>query len=92
MGEEAHEAKRIPVRKLTSHEMRAGLDARIQTFEQRYEMKSGEMSLAFSLGLVRETAEIVEWMQVYHARKYLNEKTPTTGIPMTTTEPSTRSA
>ena len=92
MVDQKREVRKIPVRKVSSEEMRAELDERIRVFERRYEMSSEKMSLAFSLGLVRETAEIVEWMQVYHVRKYLNEKTLTTGIPTITTEPSTKSA
>ena len=91
MVEQKREVRKIPVRKVSSGEMRAELDERIRVFERRYEMSSDKMDLAFSLGLVRETAEIVEWMQAYHVRKYLNEKTLTTGTPTTTTEQSMKS-
>ena len=92
MVDQKREVRRIPVRKVSPGEMRAELDERIRVFEHRYEMSSEKMSEEYSLGLVRETAEIVEWMQVYHVRKYLNEKTPMTGIPTTTTEQFTKSA
>ena len=91
MVDQKREVRRIPVRKVSSGEMRAELDERIRVFERRYEMSSDKMDLAFSLGLVRETAEIVEWMQAYYVRKYLNEKTLTTGTPTTTTEQSMKS-
>ena len=91
MVEQKREVRKIPVRKVSSGEMRAELDERIRVFERRYEMSSDKMDLAYSLGLVRETAEIVEWMQAYHVRKYLNEKTLTTGTPTTTTEQSMKS-
>jgi hypothetical protein len=91
MVEQKREVRKIPVRKVSSGEMRAELDERIRVFERRYEMSSDKMDLAFSLGLVRETAEIVEWMQAYYVRKYLNEKTLTTGTPTTTTEQSMKS-
>ena len=92
MVERKQEVKKIPVRKVSSGEMREELDERIRVFEHRYEMSSDKMNLAYSLGLVRETAEIVEWMQAYHVRKYLREKTPTTGTPTTIIERSTKSA
>jgi hypothetical protein len=91
MVEQKREVRKIPVRKVSSGEMRAELDERIRVFERRYEMSSDKMDLAFSLGLVRETAEIVEWMQAYYVRKYLNEKTLTTGTPTTITEQSMKS-
>lgn len=97
MVEQKQEVRKIPVRKVSSAEMRAELDERIRVFEHRYEMSSEKMDVAYSLGLVRETAEIVEWMQVYHVRKYLDDRkylaetTPTDGILTTDTEPSTKS-
>ena len=97
MVDQKRKARKIPVRKVSSEEMRAELDKRIRVFEHRYEMSSEKMAVAYSLGLVRETAEIVEWMQVYHVRKYLddrdylNETIPMIGIPTITTEQSTKS-
>ena len=91
MADQKREVRRIPVRKVSSAEMRAGLNERISVFEHRYEMSSEKMDTAYSLGLVRETAEIIEWMQAFHVRKYLDEKTLTTGTPTTTTATSTKS-
>ena len=97
MTEPKRAVRKIPVRKVSVAEMRAGLEERIRVFEQRYEMSSENMDLAYSLGLVRETAEIVEWLQVHQMRKYLDERkylretTPTDGTPMTDIEPSTES-
>ena len=92
MVDQKREVRRIPVRKVSSEDMRAELNERIKVFERRYEMSSGEMALAYSLGQVRDTAEIVEWMQAFHVRKYLDEKTLTTGTPTTITEQSMKSA
>ena len=92
MVEQKRKVRRIPVRKVSSEEMRAELNERIKVFEHRYEMSSEKMALAYSLGLVRETSEIIEWMQAYHVRKYLREKTHTNGTPTTTIEQSTNSA
>ena len=91
MVDQKREVRRIPVRKVSSDEMRAELNERIRVFEHRYEMSSEKMDTAYSLGLVRETAEIIEWMQAFHVRKYLDEKTRTTGTPTTTIAPSTKS-
>ena len=41
---------------------------RIQYFEHIYETASKHMSKAVSLGVVRETAEVAEWMRVYRKR------------------------
>ncbi len=93
MVEQEREPKRIPVRKVSSEEMRAELDAKIRKFEQRYERPSERMLQLLTWGEVKETAEILEWMQAYHARERLREKeTLTTGTPTTTTAPPTKSA
>ena len=81
MVDQGREARKIPVRKVSSAEMRAELDERIQVFEQRYELSSENMAVALSAGAVRETAELVEWMQVHHKRQYLREKDAAAGIP-----------
>ena len=81
MVDQGREARKIPVRKVSSAEMRAELDERIQVFEQRYELSSENMAVALSAGAVRETAELVEWMQVHQTRQYLREKDAAAGIP-----------
>ena len=92
MVDQKREVRKIPVRKVSSEEMRAELDAKIQKFERRYERPSERMLQLISWGEVKETAEILEWMQAYHVRRWLKEKeTPTTGTPTTTTEPSMKS-
>lgn len=92
MTEPKRAVRKIPVRKISRAQMRAEMEERIRVFERRYEMSSENMDLAYSLGLVRETAEIVEWLQVHQMRKYLDEReslretTPTNGTPMTDIE------
>lgn len=86
------EVKKIPVRKVSSEEMRAELDAKIRKFEHRYKRPSERMLQLLTWGEVKETAEILEWMQAYHVRRWLKEKeTHTTGTPTTITEQSTKS-
>lgn len=92
MVEQQREVRKIPVRKVSSEEMRTELDAKIRKFERRYERPSERMLQLVTWGEVKETAEILEWMQAYHVRRWLREKeTLTTGTPTTTTGPSMRS-
>ena len=92
MVDQKPEVRKIPVRKLAPGEMEAELRAKIREFEQRYERPSERMLQLLTWGEVKETAEILEWMFDYHALKHLlGKETPTTGIPTTTTEPSTKS-
>ena len=92
MVDQEREVRRIPVRKVSSEQIREELDAKIRKFEQRYERPSQRMLQLLTWGETKETAEILEWMQAYHARERLREKeTPTTGTPTTTTGPSTKS-
>ena len=92
MVDQKREVRKIPVRKVSSEELRAELDAKIRKFEHRYERPSERMLQLLTWGEVKETAEILEWMQAYHVRRWLKEReTPTTGIHTTTTEPSMKS-
>ena len=91
MVEQKHEVRKIPVRKVSPQELRAQLETKIRKFEWRYERPSEEMLQLLSVGAVKETSEILEWIQAYHGLQYLNKETPTTGTPSTTTEPSTKS-
>ena len=92
MVDQKREVKRIPVRKVSSEEMRAELEAKIRKFEHRYERPSERMLQLLTWGEVKETAEILEWMQAYHVRRWLKDKeTHTTGTPTTITEQSTKS-
>ena len=91
MVDQKREVRKIPVVKVEPGEMEAELQAKIRKFEQRYERPSERMLQLLTWGEVKETAEILEWMFDYHVLKRLSEKeTPTTGIPTTTTEPSTK--
>ncbi|MGH7583308.1 MAG: hypothetical protein ACREL5_08805 [Gemmatimonadales bacterium] len=38
------------------------LEARLRVFEHRYELPSGELHTALEHGLVRDTAEVSEWL------------------------------
>lgn len=92
MVDQKREVRKIPVRKVSSEEMRAELDTKIREFERRYERPSDRMLQLLTWGEVKETAEILEWMQAYHVCRWLQEKeTPTTGTPTTITEQSTKS-
>ena len=59
MVDQKREARKIPVIRVPPGHMEAELRERIQVFERRYEMSSEKMCQAFSLGVVRETAEII---------------------------------
>jgi hypothetical protein len=65
---------------------------RIQNYERRHEVSSDDMLRMVSVGKVRETAEILKWMQAYHVLRLLKPTTRTDGIHTTTTEQSTRNA
>ena len=92
MVDQKREVRKIPVVKVPPGHMEAELKERIRVFERRYEMSSEKMCQAYSLGVVRETAEIIEWLQAYHVLQRFQKQTPTDGIPRTITEPSTTSA
>ena len=68
------------------------LQRSIRTYERRYEVSSTDMLKKVSTGEVRETVEILKWMQGYHALMSLEGATHTGGTHTTTTEPYTRNA
>ncbi len=41
------------------------LSAELQTYEARYELRSGDLERALRAGEIRETAEIVAWLITY---------------------------
>ena len=91
MVDQKQEVRKIPVVQLAPGEMEAELQTKIREFEQRYERPSEQMLQLLTWGEVKETAEILEWMFDYHVlKRLLREETPTTGIPTTTTEQSTK--
>ncbi len=90
MVDQKREVRKIPVVKVPPGHMEAELRGRIQVFEHRYEMSSEKMCQAFSLGVVRETAEIIEWLQAYHVLQRFQGATPMAGTHGTTTESSTK--
>jgi len=44
-------------------------------YERRYEIASSEMLKHLSAGTIRETAEMLKWMQAYHALRLIEEQT-----------------
>ena len=93
MVDQKREARRIPVRQISSEEMWAELDIKIESSERHYKQSSEQMLQSITCGAVEETAEILEWMQAYHVRRWLTEKTtPTTGTHSTITEQSMKIA
>ena len=89
MVNQKREVRRIPVVKVPAGTMEKELEDRIKVFERRYEMSSEKMCQAFSLGVVRETAEIIEWLQAYHVLLRFQGATHTDGTHGTTSELST---
>ena len=87
--EEKKQTRKIPVRKLAKGVYRANLRRSIRRFERRYEMKSDKMCDLLTAGKVRETAEIIKWMQHFHVLRSLNGKTHMAGTHGTTTVQST---
>lgn len=71
--------------------IRKNLARRVRLYERRYEMPSDRMAVMLKLSCVRETAEVLKWMQSYHALRLLKSKTPMTGTHTTTTVSSTKS-
>ena len=62
-----------PVKKVDPEEFDANLRRSIEKFESIYEMKSEEMLHLLSDFKVRETNEILEWIQDYKYLRYLEE-------------------
>lgn len=84
-AEQKRPVRKIPVRKVTSDQMRSEMSASVRKFEQRYEMSSADMLELLSNDLVRETGDILKWMFDYRVLQELErEETRTTGIPGTT--------
>jgi len=91
MADQKREHRKIPVRKISPEELREELDAKIRKFERRYERSSEQALHLLTRGEIKETAEILEWMQAYHVRRCLKDKeTRMAGIPTTITGQSTR--
>ena len=72
---------RTPSRRVAASSMRNILNKQIHTYEHRYEVPSTQMAQMINSGDARETAEILQWMQDYHALQLL-DRTLTNGIPM----------
>ena len=43
------------------------LSAQVRTFEERYELKSADLEQALRAGVIRETAEIADWVIAHKA-------------------------
>ncbi len=76
----------IRVRVLPPGTMLAEVGAKLREYEIRYEMSSEKMATLLELDAIRPTAEVLRWYSAYQGAKLLRAKTPTTGIPGTTTK------
>ena len=85
-------SQKFHTKKVAASAMRSVLARQVGRFERRYEMPSAHMAQHVGSGRVRETAEVLKWMQGYRALDYLKRGTPTTGTHTTTTARSKRSA
>ena len=79
----------IRVRVLPPGTMLVEVVAKLREYEIRYEMSSEKMATLLELDAIRPTAEVLRWYSAYQGAKLLRAKTPTTGIPGTTTKAST---
>ena len=82
--------QKIPVRVVPRETMLKEAEEELRKYEVRYEMSSEKMAKLLALDAIRPTAEVLRWYSTYCAARSLREKTPTTGTPGTTTEPSTK--
>jgi len=59
-------------------EARAALEARLLTeireFENRYELPSADLDEALDRGLIRETAEVAQWVIAYRTLRGLSDE------------------
>ena len=84
------EAKRhTPVHTVPPGTMLAEAESEKRVYEKRYEMSSEKMAKLMEADAIRPTAEVIKWYSTFQGARLLREKTPTTGIPGTTTGPST---
>ena len=81
----------ITVRNVPAGTMLAEAERKMREYEIRYEMSSEKMATLLELDAIRPTAEALRWYSTYQGALSLRKKTPTTGTPGTTTEPSTNS-
>ncbi len=81
----------ITVRNVPPGTMLAEVEEKLRQYEVRYEMSSEKMATLLELDAIRPTAEVLRWYSSYQGALSLRKKTPTTGIPGTTTEPSMNS-
>ncbi len=80
--------RRIPVRKMSREAFLREMRESVLKYERRYEMNSQDMAHALEMGYVRETSELVKWIQHFRVLQRLEEKTPTAGTRGTTTKQS----
>ena len=80
--------KTKPGRAVETQSTLAELLERIQHFEGIYEIASKHMAKAVSLGVVRETAEIDEWMRVYRIRLSVGDGYKGEKVAMPSPEPA----
>jgi len=81
----------ITVRHVPTGTMLAEVEEKLRQYEIRYEMSSEKMATLLELDAINPTAEVLRWYSAYQGALSLRKKTPTTGTPGITTEPSTNS-
>ena len=54
--------------------LEARLRAEITTFETRYELPSSDLASALELGVIRETAEVAQWVIAYRVLRGLSDE------------------
>ena len=64
--------KEIPIRRISSRRVITNLRSNIKRYEQRYEISSEEILNMVSSGQMRETVEMLRWLQDYHVLQLLN--------------------
>lgn len=79
-----------PVKTIPASRVVAQLKRNIRRYELRYEIPTAQMFDEVEQGMMRETVEILKWMQDYHVLELLRPKTPTGGNGSTATASSRR--
>ena len=79
MNTDHKDKTRFEIHKIDGQQLRKSLSRRISMYERRYEIASSEMLKHLSAGTIRETAEVLRWMQAYHALKFVEQRIPMTG-------------
>ena len=81
--------RHTPIHTVAPGTMLAEAESHLREYEHIYEMSSERMAKLMEADAIRPTAEVIKWYSTFQGARLLREKTPTTGIPGTTTGPST---